>query len=152
MRKRINVSLTAITLRAPIFAMEALLTEANICAPPAILAFSKGTFAPIASIFFISSGIVKRPVDLDYVRFVSSMERNKNLNGTDAYDEEVIKAMPDGATHPFFFRNTGSGNFEELSKSWGMSALKGYYTGAAYADLDNDGDLDIVRFGQVRRG
>lgn len=93
---------------------------------------------------FISSGIVKRPVDLDYVRFVSSMERNKNLNGTDAYDEEVIKAMPDGATHPFFFRNMGSASYEDVSNSWGTADLKGYYTGAAYADLDNDGDLDIV--------
>ena len=93
---------------------------------------------------FISSGILKRPVDLDYVRFVSSMERNQNLSGTDAYDDEVIKAMPDGATHPFFFSNTGSGLFQEVSKSWGTSDLKGYYTGAAYADLDNDGDLDII--------
>jgi enediyne biosynthesis protein E4 len=93
---------------------------------------------------FISSGIVKRPVDLDYVRFISDMQMKKGLDNTDAYDAEAIKAMPNGSSKPFLFKNKGAMQFEEVSDKWGTGDLKGYYNGAAYADLDNDGDLDLV--------
>ncbi len=56
---------------------------------------------------FISSGIVKRPVDLDYIRFVSDLDMKKGRQMTDAYDDIAIKNMPDGASHPFFFRGDG---------------------------------------------
>ncbi len=93
---------------------------------------------------FISSGIVKRPVDLDYIRFVSDMQMNRGLDKTDAYDEETISKMPDGSSHPFFFRNNNGHSFTDVSKEWGTANMKGYFNGAAYADLDNDGDLDMI--------
>lgn len=92
---------------------------------------------------FISSGIVKRPVDLDYVRFASDLKA-KGMDATDKFDDEAIKAMPDGAIHPFFFKGDGKLSFTEVSKEWGTGGLKGFYNGSAYADLDNDGDLDMV--------
>jgi enediyne biosynthesis protein E4 len=93
---------------------------------------------------FISSGIVKRPVDLDYVRFISDLAAKTNRNGSDEYDEMSVKKMPDGASHPFLFRNTGGTGFKDVSTDWGTGAMKGYFNGAAYADLDNDGNLDLV--------
>ncbi len=93
---------------------------------------------------FISSGIVKRPVDLDYVRFVSDLSARTNRNSSDEYDDMTIKKIPDGSSHPFFFRNSGNDSFKDVSYSWGTGAMKGYYNGAAYADLDNDGNLDLV--------
>ncbi len=93
---------------------------------------------------FISSGIVKRPVDLDYIRFVSDLEMKKEFNSSDEYDQETIDAMPDGASNPFLFKGDGKFSFTDVSKEWGTEKLKGYFNGAAYADLDNDGDLDIV--------
>ncbi len=93
---------------------------------------------------FVSSGIVKRPVDLDYVRFVSDMESNRGMSRTDKYDDETIDAMPDGSSHPFFFKGNGNGSFKDVSEDWGTGKMKGYFNGAAYADLDNDGDLDVV--------
>ncbi|HKZ65327.1 MAG TPA: VCBS repeat-containing protein, partial [Chitinophagaceae bacterium] len=92
---------------------------------------------------FVSSGIVKRPVDLDYVRFVSDL-KGKGMDRTDKYDEKAINAMPDGASHPFLFKGNGKESFIDVSKEWGTEKMKGYYTGASYADLDNDGDLDLV--------
>jgi hypothetical protein len=92
---------------------------------------------------FITSGIVKRPVDLDYIKFVSALQ-NKGLSATDKYDQEAIDAMPDGSSHPFFFKGDGKINFTEVSNKWGTGRMKGYFNGASYADLDNDGDLDIV--------
>ena len=93
---------------------------------------------------FISSGIVKRPVDLDYVRFVSDMQVQKGMNQTDKYDDEAINAMPDGSSHPFLFKGDGKLVFKDVSNEWGTGKMKGYYNGAAYADLDNDGDVDLV--------
>lgn len=94
---------------------------------------------------FITSGIVKRPVDLDYVFFVSNeLQQKKGFSQTDAHDKEAINAMPDGSSHPFFFKNTDGVTFRDMSIEWGTGSMKGYYNGAAYADLDNDGDLDII--------
>ena len=92
---------------------------------------------------FVSTGIVKRPVDLDYVRFASGL-KNKGMDRTNKYDQEAIDAMPDGASHPYFFRNNGNEKFEDVSETWGTGKFKGYYTGASYADLDNDGNLDMI--------
>lgn len=93
---------------------------------------------------FITSGIVKRPVDLDYIRFVSDLDMKKGRQMTDKYDDETIASMPDGSSHPYFFRNEGGLHFSDKSADWGSSRLKGYFNGAAYADLDGDGDLDVV--------
>ena len=91
---------------------------------------------------FITSGIVKRPVDLDYIRFASVL-KNKGMDQTDKYDQEAIEAMPDGSSHPFLFQGNGE-TFKDVSNDWGTGKMKGYYNGAAYADLDNDGNLDLV--------
>ena len=94
---------------------------------------------------FISSGIVKRPVDLDYIKFVSALQNKKGLdNNTDQYDKETIDAMPDGSSHPFFFKGDGKIQFQDVSEAWGTKKMSGYFNGASYADLDNDGDLDMV--------
>jgi len=93
---------------------------------------------------FISSGIVKRPVDLDYVRFISDLNVHKGRQQTDIYDDDAIKAMPDGSSHPYFFKGDGQLKFTDVSNSWGTGKMRGCYNGASYADLDNDGKLDIV--------
>ncbi len=93
---------------------------------------------------FISSGIVKRPVDLDYVRFISDMYNHKMLNTSDKLDDTALARMPDGASHPFLFKGDGNIEFKDVSKSWGTGDMKGYFNGAAYADLNNDGNLDLV--------
>jgi hypothetical protein len=92
----------------------------------------------------ITSGIVKRPVDLDYVRFISDLAAKTDRNRSDEFDEMTIQKLPDGSSHPFVFRNTGGDHFKDESGSWGMEDMKGYYNGASYADLDNDGNLDLV--------
>lgn len=93
---------------------------------------------------FISSGIVKRPVDLDYIKFSSDYTVHKALNSSDRYDQQALDKMPDGSSHPYLYRGDGDIRFEDVSQSWGTGDMKGYYNGAAYADLDNDGDLDLV--------
>jgi enediyne biosynthesis protein E4 len=93
---------------------------------------------------FISSGIVKRPVDLDYVRFVSDLVMKMNIDNTNQFDNEAIKKMPDGASHPFLYKGDGKFDFKDVSAAWGTDDMNGYFNGSSYADLDNDGNVDLV--------
>src|SRR5262249_2260785 len=93
---------------------------------------------------FISSGIVKRPVDLDYVRFVSDLAAKVNRNASDEYDEMTVAKMPEGSSYCYMYRGNGKGSFQNIGADWGISDKKGFYNGAAYADLDNDGNLDLI--------
>ncbi|MFT3847091.1 MAG: VCBS repeat-containing protein [Lacibacter sp.] len=93
---------------------------------------------------FIANGIPRRPVDMDYIRFVSNVQVSKGLNSTDAYDDETINAMPDGSSHPFFFKGSLQSPFSDESNNWLSKDLKGFFNGAAYADFDNDGNTDVV--------
>jgi enediyne biosynthesis protein E4 len=93
---------------------------------------------------FITSGIVKRTTDLDYVKFVSNAYMQKQLDKSADLDDEAISKMPDGISHNYMYRGTGGLRFDDISAACGFEKDKGYFNGAAYADLDNDGDLDLV--------
>jgi enediyne biosynthesis protein E4 len=93
---------------------------------------------------FITSGIVKRTTDLDYVKYISNAFMQKQLNSNDKLDDEAISKMPDGISHNFMYKGNGNLHFDDVSKASGFENDKGYFNGAAYADLDNDGNLDLV--------
>jgi enediyne biosynthesis protein E4 len=92
---------------------------------------------------FVSNGIVRRPNDLEYLKFVSSPEVNMILARGKGLDREMITRMPDGRAHNYLYRGTDSLQFEDKSLAWGFDQAN-YSNGAAYADLDNDGDLDLI--------
>jgi hypothetical protein len=93
---------------------------------------------------FISAGVVKRSLDLDYVQFVSELGSRVNRNASPQYDEMTLDKMPDGSAFCSLFKGDGKGKFQDVGKDWGIADQKGYYNGAAYADLDGDGNLDLV--------
>ncbi|MFI1771195.1 VCBS repeat-containing protein [Thalassobellus citreus] len=51
--------------------------------------------------------------------------------------------IPSERIDNFVFRNNGDLNFEVANDNWGIS-FKGFSNGSTYADLDNDGDLEII--------
>ena len=93
---------------------------------------------------FISSGIVKRPMDLDYVRFVSNLSVKQAAAHSAEYDDIALEKSPEGSSYCYMYAGNGAGGFTDKGAAWGIKDKKGFYNGAAYADLDNDGDLDIV--------
>ena len=87
---------------------------------------------------FITNGIPRRPNNLDFIKFTS----DKELRADSLEFSKLIAAIPEGKAANVAYRNSGTG-FEEVSREWGL-ALEAYSNGAAYADLDNDGDPDLA--------
>jgi len=92
---------------------------------------------------FITNGIYKRPNDLDYINYISTIDYAKyDTNEQNDIEKKLIEQMPTVNIPNVIFRNKGNLEFERLSETSGFSPS--YSNGAAYADLDNDGDLDVV--------
>ena len=89
---------------------------------------------------FITNGIKGRPNDLDYLNFIESSAVKSQ---PDIADSVLLSRMPKGKVSNYFFRNNHRLGFEDMSSTWdhGSPSLS---QGAAYGDLDNDGDLDLV--------
>lgn len=94
---------------------------------------------------FISNGIPKRMNDTDYIKFMSDdvvqeKIRNKNF---DENDPGLADKLPEIKLPNKFFGNRGDLLFADLASNVKNDKIS-YSNGSVYADLDNDGDLDIV--------
>jgi hypothetical protein len=92
---------------------------------------------------FVSNGIKKRPNDLDYIKFISSLPHDRPEKDLRIYDKEILKHLPPGDWHNYMFEGDSNFLFRDQSIEWGFGEVS-LSQGAAYADLDGDGDLDIV--------
>ncbi|RFS16682.1 VCBS repeat-containing protein [Emticicia sp. C21] len=84
----------------------------------------------------ITNGFPKDITDLDFMAYRAEVA---NL-ATSSYLSDYI---PSVKIKNFAFQNKGNFQFEDVSEKWGM-AEPSFSNGAAYADLDNDGDLDYI--------
>jgi hypothetical protein len=55
----------------------------------------------------------------------------------------LVKEMPASSVKNYLFKNEGGITFKDVSAKWGVTQASNS-NGSAYADLDNDGDLDLV--------
>ncbi len=92
---------------------------------------------------FISNGIPKRPNNLDYIKYISNEKIHKKLNKTKLIDQEALDIMPSGRVQNYMFMGQVGVRFINQSKTW-LPKDENIATGSAYADFDNDGDIDIV--------
>lgn len=92
---------------------------------------------------YISNGIPKRPNDLDYINYVSNENIRQKINNTNLVDQKALEMMPSGAVGNRILKGSNTLIFKDESKNW--IANDTLISGAtAYADLDNDGDLDLI--------
>ena len=93
---------------------------------------------------FISNGIARRPNDMDYINFITNPEIKEGLvQRPDFSDFKLAGQMPPGEVPNYLYKNSGNLTFENVSEKWGISEAT-ISNGAVYADLDNDGDLDLI--------
>ena len=84
----------------------------------------------------ITNGFPKDVTDHDFGAF-----RSKAYNLVSK--KELLEEIPKVKISNYAYKNNGDLTFEDVTKDWGMS-VPTFSNGAAYADLDNDGDLDYV--------
>lgn len=84
----------------------------------------------------ITNGFPKDVTDHDFVAF-------RNTSFSIASKAQLLEQIPEVKIHNYAFKNNGNLSFSNMSKEWGMT-IPSFSNGAVYADLDNDGDLDLV--------
>ena len=94
---------------------------------------------------FISNGIPKRMNDIDYINFVTNGEIQKMIrdNNMQGKDLALINKFPEIKLPNRFYKNNGNLSFTDEGDAIDDNQPT-FSNGAVYADLDNDGDLDIV--------
>lgn len=93
---------------------------------------------------FIANGIYQDLTDQDYLNFMANEEVLRSHITDHGVDyAKLIELIPSNKVPNQFYLNQGDGTFRETADSVGL-AQPGFSNGSVYADLDNDGDLDLV--------
>jgi len=92
---------------------------------------------------YITNGYLHDYTNLDFLKYMDDFMATKQggFQRTDVL--ELVQKMPSSNVKNYIFRNNGKLNFKDQTTNWGMGEQSNS-SGAAYADLDNDGDLDLV--------
>lgn len=92
---------------------------------------------------FITNGYRRDVTDRDFIQFKEDFSSFGTNNFKQQNALELIQKVPEVKIPNYAYKNAGNLAFENTSKAWGLDELS-YSSGAAYADLDGDGDLDLV--------
>ncbi len=94
---------------------------------------------------YITNGILGATNDMDFINFIANEEIQKKIaSGLTKSELKFIEKIPKKKTANYFFKNRNGLQFENITDHWLRFNKDSYSNGASYADLDNDGDLDIV--------
>ena len=93
---------------------------------------------------FVSNGILRDITNLDFVKYTSGYSSSYKQAGGDKEEMwKLVQRMPSTKLQGYLFRNNHDLGFVNVTQDWGITQ-PGIHDGAVYADLDNDGDLDLV--------
>jgi len=88
---------------------------------------------------FISNGVVNDYANQDF----RNKLRKLNSEGVAMKLEDVVAMIPSEKLDNYIFQNNRDRTFKKMTDEWGLNDPS-FSNGAAYADLDNDGDMDII--------
>ena len=91
---------------------------------------------------FVTNGIVKRPNDLDYINYLNSEAISKYSQNDPERTKKLIEKLPSLRLNNVLFLQKHELTFTELAQS--KVSQPSFSNGAAFADLDEDGYLEIV--------
>ena len=92
---------------------------------------------------FITNGYYRDYTNRDFLKYKGDYYFQKSKAKEKADTFHLVSSMTSTPVHDYMYRNNGDLTFTDESEAWGFKA-NNFSNGAAYADLDNDGDLDIV--------
>ncbi|MDT0687840.1 VCBS repeat-containing protein [Autumnicola psychrophila] len=88
---------------------------------------------------FVTNGIKREIANQDFGNFLDTQQDSIK----DMSIEQILNRMPSEKLQNYAFKNNGNLSFSKENTNWGFTKAVNS-NGAAYADLDNDGDLDII--------
>ncbi|MEO6685151.1 MAG: CRTAC1 family protein, partial [Dyadobacter sp.] len=95
---------------------------------------------------YITNGYLRDFTNMDFLKFTYQQEADAAVASGRKLDSwKILQHMPSTKTSNYCFANRrgGMADFKDVTLDWGLFKPS-ISTGAAYADLDNDGDLDII--------
>jgi enediyne biosynthesis protein E4 len=93
---------------------------------------------------YVCNGIYHDLTNQDFMDFFANELMQKMvITGKKEEIETIINKMPSVAIPNYAFRNNSNLTFTNEATNWGL-ATPSFSNGAAYGDLDNDGDLDLI--------
>lgn len=90
---------------------------------------------------YVTNGLPRDYTNMDFVKYMGDFLLNKNLMREDIL--KLVHNMPSSNVKNYMFKNNGDLSFSNMGKKWGFD-ISSNSNGAAFADLDNDGDLDLI--------
>ncbi len=94
---------------------------------------------------FITNGYKRDYTNMDFMAYAADAQIKSQQNKATTNDivQDLIANMPSIEEPNYMFHNNGNLTFTNKAKAWGLGEAS-LSNGAAYADLDNDGDLDLI--------
>jgi len=92
---------------------------------------------------FVSNGYEKDYTDMDMIKYRADLMIKQRQGEQIEPVQEILDKMPSAVMANYIFQNKGNNSFINQAATWGLDEKK-VSAGAAYADLDNDGDMDLV--------
>lgn len=93
---------------------------------------------------YITNGIAQDILNQDYLAYIANDEVQRSIIKEKGVDyKRLIDIIPSTPIPNYAYAGNGNFHFDSVTTKWGLGT-PGFSNGAAYGDLDNDGDLDLV--------
>ena len=92
---------------------------------------------------YVTNGYLRDYTNMDFLKYMGDFIQNNQASIQRQNVLDLVMKIPSSNLTNYMYRNNGNLTFNNVVTHWGMNQSSNS-NGAAYSDLDNDGDLDLV--------